>query len=347
MNKRRLITIAVLLLIVIAIIWKVNSCISSIYKPYDVNDDTEYTIDIVEGSGASDVAKILYENKIIRNGTAFKEVLKDMDLEKHIKSGKFTVKRSMTLEEIANIVAGKSENSDNSADETIKVTIPEGFELTRIAQRLEEKGLVSSEDFLNECRNLDKFKDNFNFLTSIDNDSLEGFLFPATYEIKKGSSSEEIVTMMLKAFENIYNKLNADGDIYDLNSLITLASIVEREAKLEEERPIIAKVFLNRIEKNIRLQSCATIQYALGERKANLSNEDLKIDSPFNTYTHNGLPPAPICNPGEASIVASMNPADVDYLYFVVKPGSDGAHNFSSDYNEFLKDKKDYKGKND
>lgn len=347
MNKRKIITITVLLLIAIVIIWKVNSCISSIYKPYDINDDTEYTIEIAEGSGASEVAKILYENKIIRNGTAFKDVLKDLDLEKHIKSGKFVLKRSMTLEEIANTIAGKGDNAQDSAGETVKVTIPEGFELTRIAQRLEEKGLVSSEDFLQESKNVDKYKEKFDFLSTINNDSLEGFLFPATYEIKIGSSSEEIITMMLKAFENIYNKLNADGDIKDLNSLITLASIVEREAKLEEERPIIAKVFLNRIDKNIRLQSCATIQYALGERKANLSNEDLKIDSPYNTYTHNGLPPAPIANPGEASIVASMNPADVDYLYFVVKPGSDGAHNFSSDYNDFLKDKKDYKGNND
>lgn len=347
MKKRRIITIAVLILIVLAIIWKMNSCVSWMYKPYDPNDDTEYTIDISEGSGASEVAKTLYENKIIRNGTAFKDVLKDLDLEKHIKSGKFVLKRSMTLEEIANTIAGKGDNAEDSAGETVKVTIPEGFELTRIAQRLEEKGLVSSEEFLQECKNVDKYKEKFDFLSTINNDSLEGFLFPATYEIKPGSSSEEIITMMLKAFENIYNKLNADGDIKDLNSLITLASIVEREAKLEEERPIIAKVFLNRIDKNIRLQSCATIQYALGERKANLSNEDLKIDSPYNTYTHDGLPPAPIANPGEASIVASMNPADVDYLYFVVKPGSDGAHNFSSDYNDFLKDKKDYKGNND
>ena len=347
MNKRKIITITVLLLIVIAIIWKVNSCISSIYQPYDVNDDTEYTIEIAEGSGASDVARTLYENQIIRNGTAFKEVLKDMDLEKHIKSGKFTLKRSMTLEEIANIVAGKADIADDSSEETIKVAIPEGFEITRIAQRLEENGLVSSEDFLSEAKNIDKYKENYDFLSSIENDSLEGFLFPATYDIKQGSSSEEIINMMLKAFENVYNKLKADGEIKDLNSLITLASIVEREAKLEEERPIIAKVFLNRIEKNIRLQSCATIQYALGERKAKLSNEDLKVDSPYNTYTHNGLPPAPICNPGEASIIACMNPADVDYLYFVVKPGSDGAHNFSNDYNEFLKDKKDYKGNND
>lgn len=345
MKKSRIITIAVLLLIVIAIIWKVNSCITSIYKPYDVNDNTEYTIEIAEGSGASEVAKTLYENKIIRNGTAFKEVLEKNGLEKHIKSGKFKLKKSMTLEEIANIIAGKSETS--SEEDTVKVTIPEGFELSRIAQRLEEKNLVSSEDFLSECKNVDKYKENYDFLANINNDSLEGFLFPATYDIKIGSSSEEIVTMMLNAFQNIYNKLNADGEIKDLNYLITLASIVEREAKLEEERPIIAKVFLNRIEKNIRLQSCATIQYALGERKAKLSKEDLKVDSPFNTYTHDGLPPAPICNPGEASIVACMNPADVDYLYFVVKPGSDGAHNFSKDYNKFLEDKKDYKGNND
>ena len=343
MKKRRIITITVLILIVLAIVWKVNSCISGMYKPYDPNDDTEYTIEIPEGSGASYVARELYENKIIRNGTAFKEVLKENDLEKHIKSGTFKVKKSMTLLEIANVIAGEAEEAPKG--ETVKVTIPEGFELTRIAQRLEEKGIVSSEDFLNECKNVDKYKENYEFLSGINNDTLEGFLFPATYDIAMGSSSEEIITMMLNAFNNVYSKIS--GEVDDLNKLITLASIVEREAKLEEERPIIAKVFLNRIDKNIRLQSCATIQYALGERKPNLSNEDLKVDSPYNTYTHDGLPPAPICNPGEASIVASLHPADVDYLYFVVKPGSDGAHNFSSDYNKFLDDKKDYKSNND
>lgn len=345
MKKRGIVTIAILILIIILIVWKVNSCVSDMYKPYDVNDDTEYTIEIVEGSGASDVARTLYENKIIKNGTAFKEVLKDNDLEKHVKSGKFKLKRSMTLEEIANIIAGKSEQS--SSGKTVKVTIPEGFEISRIAERLEEKGLVKSEEFIAETNNVDKYKESFSFLSNINNDSLEGFLFPATYDIKVGANSEDIVKMMLTAFENIYNKLNANGEIKDLNSLVTLASIVEREAKLEEERPIIAKVFLNRIDKNMRLQSCATIQYALGERKVNLSNEDLKVDSPFNTYTNDGLPPAPIANPGEASIVASMNPADVDYLYFVVKPGSDGAHNFSKDYDKFLGDKKEYKGNND
>ncbi len=120
----------------------------------------------------------------------------------------------------------------------------------------------------------------------------------------------------------------------NVKEIITLASIIEREAKLDRERPIISSVFHNRLKKNKLLQSCATVQYALGERKEDLTLKDLEIDSPYNTYKHLGLPPSPIASPGKASIEAALFPEDTDYLYFVAK--GDGSHIFSKTYSEHL-----------
>lgn len=143
---------------------------------------------------------------------------------------------------------------------------------------------------------------------------------------------------MLNEFQKIYEKDIADKlDEIDLslNEVITLASIVEREGKVDSERPIMSAVFHNRIDQNMYLQSCATVQYILGERKEVLTNADTRIPSPYNTYINEGLPPGPIASPGEASLVAAVNPADVDYLFFVLT-GSDGTHTFTKTYQEHL-----------
>ena len=143
---------------------------------------------------------------------------------------------------------------------------------------------------------------------------------------------------MLDEFEKIYeselkSKIEETG--LEFNELITLASIVEREGKVEEELPIMSAVFHNRINQGMMLQSCATVQYILGERKEVLTNEDTRTPSPFNTYINQGLPPSPIASPGRTALMAAVNPADVDYLFFVLT-GEDGTHTFTKTYNEHL-----------
>lgn len=166
-------------------------------------------------------------------------------------------------------------------------------------------------------------------------------MFPDTYQFKKGTSNHEIIDKMLSRFNEIYKSavfLEMKNTNYSLDEIITISSIVEEEAKLDIERPIIAKVFYNRLQKNMKLESCATVQYALGTHKSVLYYKDLEVDSPYNTYKYIGLPQGPICNPGKNSIMAALNPADVNYIYFVSK--GDGSHYFTNSYDEFLKYKK-------
>ena len=127
-----------------------------------------------------------------------------------------------------------------------------------------------------------------------------------------------------------------------VREVVTLASIVERESVVAEERPIMARVFLNRLEQDMLLESCATIQYILGEPKEYITIADTQIESPYNTYLHRGLPPGPICNPRIASVQAVLFPDNNDYLFFVLSPALDGSHRFSADYNEFLQNKDEY-----
>ena len=144
---------------------------------------------------------------------------------------------------------------------------------------------------------------------------------------------------MLTKFEEVYEKdLKENMGKFDLalNETVTLASIIEREGKRDDERELISAVFHNRLKEDMILQSCATVQYALGERKETLSDKDTQIQSDYNTYIHKGLPPAPIASPGEKSLIAAVNPADVDYLYFRTKEDGTGAHTFSRTYKEHL-----------
>ena len=147
---------------------------------------------------------------------------------------------------------------------------------------------------------------------------------------------------MLNQFEKIYKKEIEGKEIrgsFDLNEIITLASIIEREGKVEEELPMISGVFYNRLENGKKLESCATIQYALGERKLKLSNEDTRIDSLYNTYVYKGLPPAPIASPGLKAIQAAVNPKQSDYLFFVLKEDGKGTHIFTTNYKDHLRAK--------
>jgi len=150
---------------------------------------------------------------------------------------------------------------------------------------------------------------------------------------------------MLAQFDKLYLPLYYDRAAQmemSVRDVVTMGSIIERESVVASERPLMAGVFYNRLAQGMRLESCATIQYILGEPKEFLTNADTQIESPYNTYLHDGLPPGPICNPRMASIEAALYPDENDYVYFVLSPSLDGTHNFSADYNEFLRNKDAY-----
>ncbi len=306
----------------------------------DPTDHETYIVEIPSGSGTSKIATILRENDLIKSEFAFKSAAKKEGITSDFKAGKYELSRDMDIYDIFNIITvAQADKKDN----LVRVTIPEGYELTHIANRFAENNLVDENKFLELAKNKNNFDGEFEFLEHLNNNqSLEGYLFPATYEVEPGQTEEEIILMMLKAFNYIYEteiKSRLNNSEMTLNEIVTLASIIEREGRLDEERPIMSSVFHNRIEKGMNLGSCATVQYIIGERKPVLSTQDTKIDSPFNTYINKGLPPAPIAAPGKVSIVAAVEPADTDYLFFVLT-GKDGSHTFTKTYQEHEEAKK-------
>ena len=280
---------------------------------------TQKEIIISPGMGAKAVANLLFKNGLISHPYLFRIALRLYGKDRNIKAGKYILRDDMSLYEIIDtLVKGKGVLEE--------VTIPEGLTSSQIADIFYKKGII---------------KDPERFLEIVKKKGLEGYLFPDTYYVPMNYDEEKLIDMMTKRFwqkvpEDFREKAKALG--LSEKEVIILASLVEKEAKYPEDRPKIASVFLNRLKKGMKLESCATIQYILGTPKPNLTYEDLKIPSPYNTYLHKGLPPGPICNPGEAAILSVLNPAKTDYLYFVV--GKDGKHLFAKTYKEHLKNKK-------
>ncbi|MBA7542674.1 Endolytic murein transglycosylase [subsurface metagenome] len=242
-------------------------------------------------------------------------------LEDQLKYGEYNLNPSMNLLQILDkLVKGEVI--------VYKITIPEGYTYTQIAELLDKKEIVEKETFLKLAEDSEK--------------KWEGYLFPDTYEVPKKYGAEKMLEVMLSNFNQIAieNKFTEKAEKigFSLNEIIILASIIEKEAKFSEEKSKVSSVFYNRLEIGMKLQSCATIQYILETPKEILDENDLKIDSPYNTYLHKGLPPGPICNPGFDSIMAALEPEEEDYLYFVL--GENGKHIFSKTYQEHLRNKK-------
>jgi UPF0755 protein len=287
---------------------------------------------IPDNASAREIAVFLAEQGIVRNVEEFLFWLKISGKEKQLKAGTYDLYKYKNPLYLVDQLAsgGRSE---------IIVTVPEGSTMIETAGILASRGLVDQPRFIQLCRD-----DSLIRVLGLDVTSLEGYLFPDTYSMSSTQSEEAVITMMVENFLRRVATFGLEaGD--SLYRAVILASIVEREAKYEDERPIIARVFLNRLKANRPLESCATVFYILKtERNAapkqKLTDQDLNIESPYNTYLHLGLPPGPICSPGESAIRAAVMPADVDYLYFVAK--GDGRHHFSRTYKEHASAKDRY-----
>lgn len=207
------------------------------------------------------------------------------------------------------------------------VTIPEGFSLSQIEPLLAARLGVPIDSVDAAVRDTALLHD-----LDVPTPTLEGYLFPDTYTFPPGTTARVAVRTMVHRFEQVWKPqwtLRLDSVPLSRHDVMTLASIVEKEAKLPEERPVIAAVYMNRLRRGMLLQADPTIQYALGQHHARVYYKDLAVESPYNTYRHKGLPPGPIASPGAASIQAALYPANVPYLYFVASP--DGHHEFRTD----------------
>jgi UPF0755 protein len=312
MNKR---IIAIILLLLIFSIW---------LQPFNFG---KQEITLPEGANAHQIAEYLAAYHIVRDTHEFLLWLRILGKDRDLKSGTYELPMYKNpLYVIKQVSAG------GKCD--IMVTIPEGFDINEIAEVLDETGIIAKEKFVKLCNDT-----NFIHRLGLNLLSLEGYLFPDTYSFSRSQSDSSIIIAFLENFHHHINKFGIKNND-SLDTILTIASLVEKEAKYEDERPIIARVFINRLNLGRPLESCATVIYALKLQSPRHSGEivittkDLKMDSPYNTYLHTGLPPGPICSPGENSIKAVLSPADVKYLYFVLKPN--GRHHFSQTYREHL-----------
>lgn len=291
---------------------------------------TDYiTITIPQGAGVSQISNILRSERIISHPRIFRfYVGRQNDV--LFQQGDHTLNRNMSFTEIIEILGTIPQI--RQPEDVVRVTIPEGFEVRHIMDRLYNAGLINRDRFMHEVNNGDF---DFDFVRAINLQGrinrLEGYLFPATYDILPTDTEFDIVNMMLQAFNDIvlpvYNEINPSQT---LDEIIIMASIIEREAVNDAERPNISGVFNNRIRIGMMLQSCATVKYTfeLGERPAILSYAQTRIASPYNTYRYAGLPIGPIAVPGLPSIRAAMQPATHDYIFFTANVDGTG-HVFS------------------
>jgi len=279
-------------------------------------------VEIPENLNASQIAKILYQKKVIKNPSLFLFLTNRLKVQNKLKSGIYEFSGRTPLKKvIEKLVKGEVK--------LIKVTIPEGKNIVEIADILEKKGLIKNKD---------------DFIKHAKEKKLEGFLFPDTYFFPLKISIEGITYTMWKRFNEVWYDLKGerinDENFDEVKKIVTIASIVEKEATYPEGKKIVAGIIYKRLKKGLPIQSCATVEYAIGQHKQKLNNKDLKVKSPYNTYIHKGLPPTPICNPGKVSLQAALNPKKTDYLFFVSM--GNGKNYFSKTYEEHLQAKQIY-----
>ncbi len=286
--------------------------------------DQGFVVEIPEGAGTTRIAAILEECEAIRHPVLFQLYARLLG-EPLYQKGKHTINPAEGYGGILKSLTAPPDINDSIK----KVVIPEGYELRQIVDLLTEQGLGEREAFLAE---IETGEFGFDFVAQIPprENRLEGYLYPDTYLFSVEESEHEILQRMLENFqERVVPVYGASGTTYSLDQILILASVVEREAANDKERPLVASVFHNRLERGMKLESCATVQYILKERKTVLSNADTAIDSPYNTYQNQGLPAGPIASPGLSSVQAVLAPADTDYLYFVAE--ADGSRNWFSE----------------
>jgi len=293
---------------------------------------------IPKGSTVKSISKILKDENMIKDSFVFELYCKINEKADKIKAGRYNISSSMKVSEIVDVLV-----SGKALIDTVKLTIPEGYNLAQIADRINSLGVVSPES-IQAALKADVYE--YEFIEQIPEreKKLEGYLFPDTYEIYKNTTAEAIIRKLLERFDDVFTeefRNRAEELNMSIDQVVTLASIIEREARLDKERKIISGVFHNRLKKKMLLQSCATVQYLLKEPKEELLYEDLEIDSPYNTYKYAGLPPGPIASPGLASIEAALYPEDTDLLYFFAL--DDGSHVFTKTYNEHINAQNKYR----
>ena len=330
--KIALIMAFLLLALISGFFYSLWTWVSDASKPNDKANPCN--IQILQGFTTKKIANLLKENNIIKSSLLFRVYIRFLAVDQNLKPGYYSFTGKENLVEVINLLL-------NGSQTTISVTIPEGTTLKEVAKILQEASICSADDFIESVSDpgrLGKVFSNWELIPQP-----EGLIFPDTYFFQRNTPADKVAERMLKLMRHHIDKIFSSTLPNGLNQYegCILASIVEKEAVLDKDRPLIASVFYNRLNKRMKLESCATVLYALGTHKQRILYEDLKVESPYNTYLKLGLPPTPISNFGIASMRAVANPAKTDYLFFVVN-GQNGGHNFSKTVDEHNRNKKEY-----
>lgn len=296
--------------------------------PLKISTDRK-VVEIPGGATLSQVTEILKDQEIIDNKRTFMLATALLFKGKALKAGNFDLSSVNNYRNLIN----KLSSSENHSR---RIIIPEGYQSREIARLLARNLYFSYDDFMNKVNNESLAK-----RLGVDAPVLEGYLFPDTYDFNENDSPELVIRRMVSNFFMIVNdsiRKSIEISGRTLSEILTLASIIEGECIIDEERPVVASVYLNRLQKGMRLEADPTIQFIIPDGPRRLLKNDLYIRSPYNTYRNRGLPPGPIGNPGLKSIIAAVWPEDTNYLYMVAK--GDGSHAFTNDYNDFLRAKR-------
>ena len=327
----------ILLLIIVIAAGGAGAYAWNLMRPLEASTEP-IVFEIKSGTGTSKIAEQLQQEGLIRSGLAFKGYLKWKKQGSNFMAGTYSMNPGGSYEQIVN----KLKNGEVVPEEMVKFTIPEGYTVLQMADKLSEEGIVDRDEFIKLANDPSAF--DVDIITDIPVDEelryvLEGYLFPETYELKKDSSTHDVMQRMLEEFQTKVNSIpDLEKELQEknlsLHELLTIASLVEREVVVDAERPLVAGVIYNRIQQDMKLEIDATVQYLLDKPKARLLFKDLKVESPYNTYLNKGLPPGPIASPSFPSIQAGLQPEASDYLFYVTKKDGSSEHLFAKTYKE-------------
>ncbi len=326
--------IVVILVLVGAGYFIYTSVLDSTPRKTDIVAGQDVEVTIPEGASASAIAQILYDSDVVADDDEFISAVAARDATSSLRPGTYQMTTLMDMDSLITMLIDGPTFYGN------KLVIPEGQRIEETAAAVEAATSVSAQDFIDLAYSASDYVEDYPFLEGVYNNSMEGFLFPKTYDVPEDATADDIITMMLDQFEIELNQagVSLEGtDTMSLFEIVTVASMIEGETSVSSEMPIVASVIYNRLAISMRLQIDATVVYAMGDSYTGgvVTYDDLEIDSPYNTYLYYGLPPGPISSPGIETILAAIQPEDTDYLYYVALAG-DGTHEFFTNYDEFL-----------
>ncbi|WP_145047057.1 endolytic transglycosylase MltG [Paenibacillus xylanexedens] len=330
----------ILLLIIVIAAGGAGAYAWNLMRPLEASTEP-IVFEIKSGTGTSKIAEQLQQEGLIRSGLAFKGYLKWKKQGSNFMAGTYSMNPGVSYEEIVN----KLNSGEVVPEEMVKFTIPEGYTVLQMADKLSEEGIVNRDEFIKLANDPSAFDVDIIKDIPVDEELryvLEGYLFPETYELKKDSSTHDVMQRMLEEFQTKVNSIpDLETELQEkklsLHELLTIASLVEREVVVDAERPLVAGVIYNRIHQDMKLEIDATVQYLLDKPKARLLFKDLKVESPYNMYLNKGLPPGPIASPSLPSIQAALQPEASEYLFYVTKKDGSSGHLFAKTYKEHQK----------